>query len=151
MVKVRIMLIVFKGYIWESDETEFSCQSLFVNDYANSFVTIAIRETEADVYCFQSRHLSLPGAEGFRDPKSQADRFRDPQLGDGVFSYSGAKSLWEIRQSEIPPEELTRSVSSISSWYLASLASLYLVQELIDDLGYRSLNTWMRLRNFDLY
>jgi [phosphatase 2A protein]-leucine-carboxy methyltransferase len=60
----------------------------------------------------QSRHLSIPGAEPFRDPQSQAARFLDPASGEGVFQQSGAKSLWEIRESVIRQEELTRSVAS---------------------------------------
>ncbi|KAK4688102.1 hypothetical protein P7C73_g2010, partial [Tremellales sp. Uapishka_1] len=56
-----------------------------------------------------SRNLSLPGAAPFPTLQSQADRFLDTQLGDGVFAAAGAKSLWEIREV-IGAEELQRSV-----------------------------------------
>ncbi|CAD6580647.1 MAG: carboxy methyl transferase for protein phosphatase 2A [Tremellales sp. Tagirdzhanova-0007] len=55
-----------------------------------------------------SRGLSLPGAEPFRDTQSQAARFLDTTLGEGVFQMSGAKSLWEIRNRVIAKHELAR-------------------------------------------
>ncbi|ORY29999.1 S-adenosyl-L-methionine-dependent methyltransferase [Naematelia encephala] len=53
------------------------------------------------------RGLSLPGAV-FDDAQSQANRFLDPALGEGVFAKAGGKTLWEIREGVIPPEELQR-------------------------------------------
>jgi [phosphatase 2A protein]-leucine-carboxy methyltransferase len=56
----------------------------------------------------QTRHLTLPGASPFRDPASQAERFRNPELESGAFHTAGAKSLWQIREEVIPDEELRR-------------------------------------------
>ena len=56
----------------------------------------------------QTRHLSLPGSEPFPDPQSQAARFLSPDLGSEVFHRSGAKNLWEIRESVIGEDELRR-------------------------------------------
>jgi [phosphatase 2A protein]-leucine-carboxy methyltransferase len=52
------------------------------------------------------RNLSLPGAV-FDSPKAQAERFTDPQLGEGAFTHSGAKSLWDVR-GDLPKAELAR-------------------------------------------
>ncbi|GFZ45862.1 Leucine carboxyl methyltransferase 1 [Saitozyma sp. JCM 24511] len=54
-----------------------------------------------------TRGLSLPGAV-FPTPKAQAGRFLADSLGPGVFDRAGAKSLWEIRESVVPPTELRR-------------------------------------------
>jgi hypothetical protein len=56
----------------------------------------------------QSRQLSLPGSESFASPADQAQRFLVDSLGEGKFTRSGAKNLWEVRQGVIPPEELRR-------------------------------------------
>ncbi|WWC60814.1 uncharacterized protein I303_103390 [Kwoniella dejecticola CBS 10117] len=55
-----------------------------------------------------SRNLSIPGSEPFPTPQSQADRFLDPSLGQGVFAQSGVKTLWQVRETVIHPEELQR-------------------------------------------
>jgi [phosphatase 2A protein]-leucine-carboxy methyltransferase len=58
-----------------------------------------------------TRGLSLPGAV-FSTPEAQAGRFLAESLGSGVFDRAGAKSLWEIRESVVPPAELRRWVYS---------------------------------------
>ncbi|ORX33858.1 putative C-terminal protein carboxyl methyltransferase [Kockovaella imperatae] len=55
-----------------------------------------------------SRNLDIPGADPFPDLSSESKRFTDPALGEGAFSASGAKSLWDIRKSVIDKEELSR-------------------------------------------
>ena len=77
--------------------------SSFSTELCNFSLTLSAKET-------QSRGLSLPGAEPFRDTQSQAARFVDKVLGEGVFQNSGAKSLWEIRNGVIAKDELARSV-----------------------------------------
>ncbi|BEI93741.1 uncharacterized protein CcaverHIS019_0602000 [Cutaneotrichosporon cavernicola] len=52
------------------------------------------------------RNLSLPGAV-FESLQAQADRFMDARLGDGAFTWSGAKSLWDVR-GDLPKAELAR-------------------------------------------
>ncbi|KAL1409049.1 carboxy methyl transferase for protein phosphatase 2A [Vanrija albida] len=55
-----------------------------------------------------ARNLSLPGALPFPTAQSQAERFLDPRLGDGVFTKSGAKSLWSIRSDVVSDAEQAR-------------------------------------------
>lgn len=55
-----------------------------------------------------ARNLSLPGAVPFPTPQSQAERFLDSRLGDGAFTRSGAKSLWDIRSDVVSDAERAR-------------------------------------------
>ncbi|WVW82772.1 hypothetical protein I302_104783 [Kwoniella bestiolae CBS 10118] len=55
-----------------------------------------------------SRNLSIPGSDPFSTPQSQAQRFLDPSLGKGVFEKSGVKTLWQVREEVIDPQELQR-------------------------------------------
>ena len=73
-----------------------------------SSILEAIDQVRLHAADLQARGLSLPGSEPFPDVTSQARRFVDPALGPGVFDFSGAKSLWEIRQEVIDPAELAR-------------------------------------------
>ena len=68
----------------------------------------------------------MPGAEPFRDTQSQAARFLDTTLGEGVFQMSGAKSLWEIRNRVIAKHELARSVFSVPADHICDVMGLTL-------------------------
>ncbi|AFR93494.2 leucine carboxyl methyltransferase 1 [Cryptococcus neoformans var. grubii H99] len=53
------------------------------------------------------RNLSIPGSI-FSTPESQAGRFTSPVLEGGKFDSAGAKTLWQIREEDVGPEELQR-------------------------------------------
>ncbi|KIR54161.1 leucine carboxyl methyltransferase 1 [Cryptococcus gattii Ru294] len=53
------------------------------------------------------RNLSIPGSI-FSTPESQAERFTSPILEGGKFDNAGAKTLWQIREEDVGPEELQR-------------------------------------------
>ncbi|OWZ50778.1 leucine carboxyl methyltransferase 1 [Cryptococcus neoformans A2-102-5] len=55
----------------------------------------------------QVRNLSIPGSI-FSTPESQAGRFTSPVLEGGKFDSAGAKTLWQIREEDVGPEELQR-------------------------------------------
>lgn len=56
----------------------------------------------------QARNLTLPGAI-FSDPAAQAARFsQQPEGSRTNFETAGGKDLWDIRETVIYPEELSR-------------------------------------------
>ncbi|WVQ78489.1 hypothetical protein IAT38_000575 [Cryptococcus sp. DSM 104549] len=56
-----------------------------------------------------SRNLEIPGSAPFSTPQSQAERFLAPELGEsGKFDKAGARTLWQVREEVIAPEELQR-------------------------------------------
>lgn len=66
------------------------------------FIVVATTQRPSQV-----RNLSIPGSI-FSTPESQAGRFTSPMLQGGKFDSAGAKTLWQIREEDVGPEELQR-------------------------------------------
>ncbi|WWD16185.1 hypothetical protein CI109_100610 [Kwoniella shandongensis] len=79
-----------------------------------------------------SRNLSIPGSIPFTTPQSQADRFLASHSDSGSgstpsrFTEAGAKTLWQVREECIDPNELHR-ISKLE--FLDEIEELRLVLE----------------------
>lgn len=77
-------------------------RNLAVSRSFSFFIVVATTQRPSQV-----RNLSIPGSI-FSTPESQAGRFTSPMLQGGKFDSAGAKTLWQIREEDVGPEELQR-------------------------------------------